>query len=189
MTNITGLEHLHAYPWSHPAKAATERTAVTDIEPGVVLVKSSLALPEGVCTSPGKVGEWNMLATRSPEFEERLQGSEWRWPHYVPEAVASGWGITAEGAANAASNRLLHAAESARMNSAEISSVTIKNFLGWKRATVRAELRNLQRGPFLRELDLRGRRNIGNNDSRHEPKRGGDQRSVIIGKRGGNEKC
>jgi hypothetical protein len=104
-----------------------------------------------------------MLATRSPEFEERLQGSEWQWSHYVPEAVASGWGITVEGAANAASNRLLHAAESARVNSAEISSVTIKNFLGWKRATVRADLRNLQRGPFLRELNPRHRVRAGHN--------------------------
>jgi hypothetical protein len=156
MNHFAETYDLRATAWSSAAPAAAERatSAVIEhpLESGAVLVKRHATLPEGVY-SAGTIADWNLLAARSPEFEERVRGSEWHWSYYVPSAVAHGWSPNRANAVQAATRRLLKQVDAAELNSIEVTSVTIRNVLGMKRATVRADLRNLQRGPFLRELD------------------------------------
>ena len=156
MNHFAETYDLRATAWSGAAPAAAERAFTALIEPGAVLVKCHAALPEGVYVA-GTLADWNVLAARSPEFEERVRGSEWQWSYYVPSAVAHGWSWNAASAVHAATRRLLKQVDAAERNSIDVSAVSICNLLGMKRATVRADLRNLQRGPFLRELDPRHR--------------------------------
>lgn len=152
MNRFAETYDLRATAWSSAAPAAAERATTSHIEPGAVLVKRHATLPEGVY-SAGTIAGWNVLSARSPELEERMRGTEWQWSYYVPSAVAHGWSWNRAGAVKAATQRLLKQADAAGLNSIEVSSVTIQNVLGIKRATMRADLRTLQRGPFLRELD------------------------------------
>lgn len=151
MTRFVDIHDLHATAWSN-APAAAERVTGAVIEPGAVLVQRCTALPEGVYVA-GHVGEWDLLVARSHEFEERVRGNEWTWSYYVPGGVASGWSGSATGAVEAAVRRLIEQAGGVGLNSIEVSSVEVRSYLGLKKAIVRADLRNLQRGPFLRELD------------------------------------
>jgi hypothetical protein len=75
----------------------------------------------------------------------------------VPGAVASRWSWSAADAVHSATGRLLEQAQAVGLNSIEVSSVELRNVLGIKRATVRADLRNLQRGLFMRPLDPKHR--------------------------------
>jgi hypothetical protein len=156
MTQFVDIHDLHATAWSNALPVAAERATSALIEPGAVLVKRGTALPEGVYVS-GNVGEWDLLATRSPEFDERVRGSEWTWSYYVPGGVASSWSWDAGNAVQRATRRLVGEAQGVGLNSIEVSSVELGSVLGMKQATVRADLRNLQRGPFLRPLDSRHR--------------------------------
>jgi hypothetical protein len=155
MTQFVDIHDLHATAWSN-APAAAERVPGAVIEPGAVLVQRRTALPEGVYVT-GNIGDWDLLAARSHEFEERVSGNEWMWSYYVPRGVAGGWSWSATRAVHAAVRRLVEQARAVGLNSIEVSSVAVRNVLGLKKATVRADLRNLQRGPFLRKLDARRR--------------------------------
>jgi hypothetical protein len=126
------------------------------IEPGAVLVRGGTALPEGVYVA-GNIGDWDLLAARSPELEERVGGTEWKWSYYPPGAVARGWSWNVADAVQSATRSLLDQTQAVGLNSIEVSSVELRNVLGMKRATVRADLRNLQRGPFMRPLDAKHR--------------------------------
>jgi hypothetical protein len=152
MNHFAESQNLHATAWSSAAPAAAERAIASPIEPGVVLVKGPATLPEGVYVAR-RIGGWDVLSARSAEFDERLRDSEWQWSYYVPSAVASAWRWNQADAIEAATRKLFQRVDAAGLNSIEVSSVSIKNVLGMKRATVRADLRNLQHGPFLRELD------------------------------------
>ena len=156
MTRFVDMHDLHATAWSNALPVAVERAVPAPIEPGAVLVQRGTALPEGVYVA-GHVGVWDLLAARSPEFEERVGGTEWTWSYYVPGGVASSWSWSAADAVQTATRRLAEQAQAAGLNSIEVSSVELRNVLGMKRATVRADLRNLQRGPFLRPLNARHR--------------------------------
>lgn len=151
MSHFAEINDLHATAWSSAAAAAGQ-ASIAPIETGAVLVKRHATLPKGVYAA-GSIGDWNLLAARSPEFEERVRGTEWRWSYYVPAAVASGWSLNVGRAVQAAIRRLLKHVDAVGMNSIEVDSVAVRSVLGMKRATVRADLRNLQQGPFLRELD------------------------------------
>jgi len=152
MTQFVDIHDLHAQAWSHALPVAAERATSASIEPGAVLVKRGTALPEGVYLT-GEVGDWQLLAAASPEFEERVQGTEWMWSYYVPGATAHGWSSNAADAVRAATRGLVKQVDASGLNSIEITAVEVRNALGVKRATVRADQRNLQRGPFIRPLD------------------------------------
>jgi hypothetical protein len=156
MTRLGDIHNLHATAWSNALPVASERAAPVPIEPGAVLVRGGTALPEGVYVA-GNIGDWDLLAARSPELEERVSGTEWTWSYYVPGAVARGWSWNATNAVSAAMRRLVQQVEAAQLNSVEVSAVEVRNVFGMKQATVRADLRNLQRGPFLRPLDPENR--------------------------------
>lgn len=156
MTRFVDIHDLHATAWSNALPVAVERAVPAPIEPGAVLVQRGTALPEGVYVA-GNVGDWDLLAARSPEFEERVGRSEWTWSYYVPGGIASGWSWSAADAVRSATRRLVEHAQAVGLNSIEVSSVELRSVLGMKRATVRADLRNLQRGPFLRPLDAKHR--------------------------------
>ncbi len=152
MTRFVDIHDLHATAWSNALPVAAERAASASIEPGAVLVQRGTALPEGVYLA-GRVGDWDLLATRSPEFEERAGETGWMWSYYVPGAVATGWSGSGAKAVETATRRLLEKAQAVGLNSIEVSSVEVRNVLRMKHATVRADRRNLQRGPFVRPLD------------------------------------
>lgn len=156
MSQFVDIHDLHASAWSNALPVAVERAVPGPIEPGAVLVQRGTALPEGVYVA-GSVGDWDLLAARSPEFEERVGAGEWTWSYYVPGGIASGWSWSVNDAVQRATRALAEQAQAAGLNSIEVSSIEMRNVLGMKRATVRADLRNLQRGPFLRPLNARRR--------------------------------
>jgi hypothetical protein len=126
-------------------------------KPGLVLIRAGAAVPESSELIESTVHDWNGMAFPAPEFEEWLRGTDWQWSYYTPSLTQTAWGVTPDHAIRRAAQAAVVQAEKKGLNSVEVESTVIRGASGLYRATVKLGVRNLQQGPFLKELGPRHR--------------------------------
>lgn len=130
--------------WTPREPAVSTLPAVGDL-----LVASSLASPIELRTRPF-TQEWMAVeGKRLGEVEQELRAVGWNCFYLIPDVRASGIARRPEQAVRKALSKALRAARQQGVNVLEIAALTVKSWLGFHRAQVRARLRHIQASPYL----------------------------------------
>lgn len=116
---------------------------------GDLLVSSSLASPIELRTRPF-TQEWMAVeGKRLREVERELRAVGWNCFYLIPDVHASGIARNPEQAVRKALSKAFRTAREQGVNVLEIAALTVKSWLGFHRAEVRARLRHIQASPYL----------------------------------------
>ena len=114
-----------------------------------VLLRRDLAAVVHLDTEPFSP-DWAVAMERDPRIvEDNLRQAGWRFIWVVPVMKASAFARGTEPALRKAVQKILTVATERGLNALEIKKVELRRILGFDRASVTAQLRNIQQSPYL----------------------------------------
>ncbi|HWP84354.1 MAG TPA: hypothetical protein VNN17_04150 [Terriglobia bacterium] len=121
------------------------------LKQGALLLRSNALTPDSVRLEKKLLGrEWAVVCNRRPaEVDREITRAGWHLFFIPPELTATAIARDEHSATGRALAKLLAQAEAQGMNALEITGLSLKEWAGFYRVTVRGVLRHLQRSYLL----------------------------------------
>jgi hypothetical protein len=128
--------------------------SIKDLQPGSVLIKANVRLPESMQFESRQYGAWKLLiGANGFSVERELSKAGWHFFFMVPEIRVGALSFNRAAALRKAFKKLRMAADTQNVNGLEIAEITTKRFLGLDSITIVAHPRHIEDSTFLRGLD------------------------------------
>jgi len=130
--------------------------SIKDLQPGSVLIKANVRLPESMQFESLQYGAWKLLiGANGFSVERKLSKAGWHFFFMVPGIRVGAVSFNRAAALRKAFKMVQMAADAQNVNGFQIAEIRTKRFLGLYSITIVAHPRHVKDSPFLRGLDPR----------------------------------